>query len=144
MTDANEALEIGEKAMAIKGKELKESEPTVFPGGAHYALDAAAKAERVEREKEIDATLREEGLVKDDEFKGLDADEALKVGEAVVLGGVEVTIDNEGEEGEEGGGGGDGGKKKRRRRGMPKKLRERMEKQKAAAEAKKNNGTTPA
>ena len=130
-----------------------ESEPTVFSDGAHYQMDPAAKAERVEREREIDQTLRKEGLIKD-EFKGLDADEALKVGEEVKLGGVEVTIDDDDEAFGGGGGGGGGGddagaaagaaaggdgnggkKKKKTRRGMPKKLRERMERQKAAAAA---------
>lgn len=107
----------------------KESDPEVFAGGAHYHVNREARAGRSKREKEIDATLRKEGLVKD-EFKGLTAAEATKVGEAVKLGGVEVVIDD---------GSGEGGtesgerSKKKKNKKMPKKLREKMAKQKAAA-----------
>ena len=63
-----------------------ESEPTVFAGGSHFVTDAAAKAEREEKEQEIRKQEMDEYLYKE-QFKGLDADAALQVGESVVLGG---------------------------------------------------------
>ena len=47
LTDASEALAIGEAAQRVQAAEkfvFMESEPTAFAGGAHYALDKAAAA----------------------------------------------------------------------------------------------------
>ena len=81
LTDASEALAIGEAAQGFTEAEKKafaESNPAAFPGGAHYVTDASAAAERAEADAIIRKQEEEEYLYKE-RFKGLDADEALKV-----------------------------------------------------------------
>ena len=94
LTDASEALAIGEAAQAVTAAErgvFAESEPTAFPGGAHYVTDTAAAEERraadaVIRQQEMDEYLYKE------QFKGLSAEEALRAGESVQLGGEVVDV----------------------------------------------------
>ena len=96
LTDAEEARRIGEASQAITVAEkftFNESDPTTFSQGAVYALDAAAKAERDETERVIRQQEMDEYLYKE-QFKGLtDADEALRVGESVKLGGEVLDIE---------------------------------------------------
>ena len=65
---------------------FKESDPTIFAGGAHYVTDAEAKAARAEVDKGIRQQEMDEYLYKE-QFKGLSAEEALAAGEGVQLGG---------------------------------------------------------
>ena len=92
LTDASEALAIGEAAQRVQAAEkfvFMESEPTAFAGGAHYALDKAAAAARSEEDARIRQQEYEEYLYKE-QFKGLSAEEALAQGEGVKLGGVVI------------------------------------------------------
>ena len=92
LTDASEALRIGAAAQQYTAAEknlFSESEPTVFSMGAHYVGDAAAKAERDEVDRAIRQQEHDEYLYKE-QFAGLSAEEALKAGESVQLGGVVV------------------------------------------------------
>lgn len=96
LTDADEAKRIGEASQTITAAEkfaFNESDPTVFHDGAVYATDAEAKAARDEKEKEIRKQEMDEYLYKE-QFKGLtDAEEALRVGESVKLGGEILEIE---------------------------------------------------
>ena len=97
LTDASEALSIGEAAQAVQPAErfaFNESEPTVFAGGAHYVTDAAAREERAATDAQIRQQEMDEYLYKE-QFKGLSAQEALEVGASVQLGGEMVTTDFE-------------------------------------------------
>ena len=71
-----------------------EREPEVFPGGAVYVTDADAKRARDAREKEIEQTLRDEGMLRD-EFPGLTAARAREIIAAVKLGGEVVDVEDD-------------------------------------------------
>ena len=71
-----------------------EREPEVFPGGAVYITDADAKRARDAREKEIEQTLRDEGMLRD-EFPGLTAAQAREIIAAVKLGGEVVDVEDD-------------------------------------------------
>ena len=71
-----------------------EREPEVFPGGAVYVTDADAKRARDAREKEIEQTLRDEGMLRD-EFPGLTAAQAREIIAAVKLGGEVVDVEDD-------------------------------------------------
>ena len=121
LTDASEALAIGEKAQSYAPAELRafaESDPTIFAGGAHYVTDAEARAARAETDAAIRLQEEEEFLYKE-RFKGLSADEGLKVGESVQLGGAVVDV-----------GGEDAASKPKRK--MPKGLAAKLQKKSAA------------
>ena len=68
-----------------------ERDPEVFPDGAVYVTDAAAKKSRDAREKEIEQTLRDEGLLRD-EFPGLTVEQARDIIAAIKLGGEVVDV----------------------------------------------------
>ena len=127
LTDSAEALAIGEAAQAVQPAEraaFTESEPTVFHDGLVYSTDAEAKAGREATEKEIRKQEHDEYLYKE-QFKGLDAEAALRVGEEVKLGG-EVVVDEE-----------PAGRKKPKR--MPTRLRVRMNKGTTSSDQKKED-----
>ena len=71
-----------------------ERDPEVFPGGAVYFTDADAKRARDAREKEIEQTLRDEGMLRD-EFLGLTAAQAREIIAAVKLGGEVVDVEDD-------------------------------------------------
>ena len=68
-----------------------ERDPEVFPDGAVYVTDAAAKKSRDARKKEIEQTLRDEGLLRD-EFPGLTVEQARDIIAAIKLGGEVVDV----------------------------------------------------
>lgn len=96
LTDADEALRVGEAAQALTAAEkftFNESEPTVWHDGAVYVTDPEAMAARDEREKQIRQQEMDEYLYKE-QFKGItDAEEALRVGNSVKLGGEVVEVE---------------------------------------------------
>lgn len=95
LTDAGEALRVGNEALKMQGGEraaFTESDPTLFGGGAVYATDAQAKAEREQREAGFREEEERELNLKI--FGGLDAEEARKVGEEVKLGGEVVEMEH--------------------------------------------------
>ena len=71
-----------------------ERDPEVFPDGAVYVTDAAAKKSRDAREKEIEQTLRDEGLLRD-EFPGLTVEQARDIIAAIKLGGEVVDVEDD-------------------------------------------------
>lgn len=97
LTDAKEAVVIGERArdLQVNRRALYvESEPDVWHDGALYSTDAAAARARAARQREIEETLRAEGLIKD-EFPGLDAAAAAAVRSEIKTGGVVVDIEDD-------------------------------------------------
>lgn len=71
-----------------------EREPEVFSDGAVYFTDAESKKMRDAREKEIEQTLRDEGLLRD-EFPGLTAEQAREIIAAIKLGGEVVDVEDD-------------------------------------------------
>jgi hypothetical protein len=71
-----------------------EREPEVFSDGAVYFTDAEAKKMRDVRLKEIEQTLRDEGLLRD-EFPGLTATQAREIIAAIKLGGEVVDVEDD-------------------------------------------------
>ena len=97
LTDAKEAVEIGERArdLQVNRRALYvESEPDVWHDGALYSTDAAAARARAAKQREIEETLRAEGLIKD-EFPGLDAAAAAAARSEIKTGGVVVDIEDD-------------------------------------------------
>ena len=96
LTDAKEAVIIGERArdLQVNRRALYvESEPDVWHDGALYGTDAAARRARDAKQREIEETLRAEGLIRD-EFPGLDA-AAAAVRSEIKTGGVVVDIEDD-------------------------------------------------
>ena len=97
LTDAREAVIIGEQArdLQVNRRALyAESEPDVWHDGALYGTDAAARRARAAKQREIEETLRAEGLIKD-EFPGLDDAAAAAVRSEIKTGGVVVDIEDD-------------------------------------------------
>ena len=97
LTDAKEAVIIGERArdLQVNRRALYvESEPDVWHDGALYSTDAAARRARDAKQREIEETLRAEGLIRD-EFPGLDAAAAAAVRSEIKTGGVVVDIEDD-------------------------------------------------
>ena len=97
LTDAREAVIIGERArdLQVNRRALYvESEPDVWHDGALYSTDAAAWRARAAKQREIEETLRAEGLIRD-EFPGLDAAAAAAVRSEIKTGGVVVDIEDD-------------------------------------------------
>ena len=97
LTDAKEAVIIGERArdLQVNRRALYvESEPDVWHDGALYGTDAAARRARAAKQREIEETLRAEGLIRD-EFPGLDAAAAAAVRSEIKTGGVVVDIEDD-------------------------------------------------
>ena len=97
LTDAKEAVIIGERArdLQVNRRALYvESEPDVWHDGALYGTDAAARRAREAKQREIEETLRAEGLIRD-EFPGLDAAAAAAVRSEIKTGGVVVDIEDD-------------------------------------------------
>ena len=97
LTDAKEAVIIGERArdLQVNRRALYvESEPDVWHDGALYGTDAAARRARDAKQREIEETLRAEGLIRD-EFPGLDAAAAAAVRSEINTGGVVVDIEDD-------------------------------------------------
>lgn len=97
LTDAREAAIIGERArdLQVNRRALyAESEPDVWHDGALYGTDAAARRARAAKQREIEETLRAEGLIKD-EFPGLDDAAAAAVRSEIKTGGVVVDIEDD-------------------------------------------------
>ena len=97
LTDAREAVIIGERArdLQVNRRALYvESEPDVWHDGALYGTDAAARRARAAKQREIEETLRAEGLIKD-EFPGLDDAAAAAVRSEIKTGGVVVDIEDD-------------------------------------------------
>lgn len=97
LTDAKEAVIIGERArdLQVNRRALYvESEPDVWHDGALYSTDAAARRARAAKQREIEETLRAEGLNRD-EFPGLDAAAAAAVRSEIKTGGVVVDIEDD-------------------------------------------------
>ena len=97
LTDAKEAVIIGERArdLQVNRRALYvESEPDVWHDGALYGTDAAARRARDAKQREIEETLRAEGLTRD-EFPGLDAAAAAAVRSEIKTGGVVVDIEDD-------------------------------------------------
>ena len=97
LTDAKEAVIIGERArdLQVNRRALYvESEPDVWHDGALYGTDAAARRARDAKQREIEETLRAEGLIRD-EFPGLDAAAASAVRSEIKTGGVVVDIEDD-------------------------------------------------
>ena len=97
LTDAKEAVIIGERArdLQVNRRALYvESEPDVWHDGALYGTDAAARRARAAKQREIEETLRAEGLIKD-EFPGLDDAAAAAVRSEIKTGGVVVDIEDD-------------------------------------------------
>tara|TARA_B100000405_G_scaffold185850_1_gene130038 strand:- start:35 stop:1000 length:966 start_codon:yes stop_codon:yes gene_type:complete len=97
LTDAKEAVIIGERArdLQVNRRALYvESEPDVWHDGALYGTDAAARRARDAKQREIEETLRAEGLIRD-EFPGLDAAAAAAVRSEIKTGGVVVDIEDD-------------------------------------------------
>ena len=97
LTDAREAVIIGERArdLQVNRRALYvESEPDVWHDGALYGTDAAARRARAAKQREIEETLRAEGLNRD-EFPGLDAAAAAAVRSEIKTGGVVVDIEDD-------------------------------------------------
>ena len=97
LTNAKEAVEIGERArdLQVNRRALYvESEPDVWHDGALYGTDAAARRARDAKQREIEETLRAEGLIRD-EFPGLDAAAAAAVRSEIKTGGVVVDIEDD-------------------------------------------------
>ena len=97
LTDAKEAVIIGERArdLQVNRRALYvESEPDVWHDGALYSTDAAARRARAAKQREIEETLRAEGLIRD-EFPGLDAAAAAAVRSEIKTGGVVVDIEDD-------------------------------------------------
>lgn len=97
LTDAREAVIIGERArdLQVNRRALyAESEPDVWHDGALYGTDAAARRARAAKQREIEETLRAEGLIKD-EFPGLDDAAAAAVRSEIKTGGVVVDIEDD-------------------------------------------------
>ena len=97
LTNAKEAVEIGERArdLQVNRRALYvESEPDVWHDGALYSTDAAARRARAAKQREIEETLRAEGLIRD-EFPGLDAAAAAAVRSEIKTGGVVVDIEDD-------------------------------------------------
>ena len=97
LTDAKEAVIIGERArdLQVNRRALYvESEPDVWHDGALYSTDAAASRARAAKQREIEETLRAEGLIRD-EFPGLDAAAAAAVRSEIKTGGVVVDIEDD-------------------------------------------------
>ena len=97
ITDAEEALQIGDAVRGFNATERAQFADTegAFADGAAFALNPELKAKRSEEEAVIKAELKEEGMLNKvgEDFKGLDADEALRVGENVKLGGELLEFD---------------------------------------------------
>ena len=97
ITDAEEALQIGDAVRGFNATERAQFADTegAFADGAAFALNPELKAKRSQEEVEIKAELKEEGMLNKvgEDFKGLDADEALRVGENVKLGGELLEFD---------------------------------------------------
>ena len=97
LTDAKEAVVVGERArdLQVNRRALYvESEPDVWHDGALYSTDAAASRARAAKQREIEETLRAEGLIRD-EFPGLDAAAAAAVRSEIKTGGVVVDIEDD-------------------------------------------------
>ena len=97
LVDAAEAVTIGERArdLQVNRRALYvESEPDVWHDGALYVTDVTAQRARDAKLKEIDDTLRAEGLLKD-EFPGLDAEAAAAIRAEIKTGGVVVDIEDD-------------------------------------------------
>ena len=97
LTDAREAVIIGEQArdLQVNRRALYvESEPDVWHDGALYGTDAAARRARAAKQREIEETLRAEGLIKD-ECPGLDDAAAAAVRSEIKTGGVVVDIEDD-------------------------------------------------
>ena len=97
LTNAKEAVEIGERArdLQVNRRALYvESEPDVWHDGALYGTDAAARRARDAKQRELEETLRAEGLIRD-EFPGLDAADAAAVRSEIKTGGVVVDIEDD-------------------------------------------------
>ena len=97
LTDAREAVIIGERArdLQVNRRALYvESEPDVWHDGALYGTDAAARRARAAKQREIEETLRAEGLIKD-KFPGLDDAAAAAVRSEIKTGGVVVDIEDD-------------------------------------------------
>ena len=97
LTNAKEAVEIGEHArdLQVNRRALYvESEPDVWHDGALYSTDAAAARARAAKQREIEETLRAEGLIRE-EFPGLDAAAAAAVRSEIKTGGVVVDIEDD-------------------------------------------------
>ena len=97
LTDAREAVIIGERArdLQVNRRALYvESEPDVWHDGALYGTDAAARRARAAKQRDIEETLRAEGLIKD-KFPGLDDAAAAAVRSEIKTGGVVVDIEDD-------------------------------------------------
>ena len=97
LTDAREAAIIGERArdLQVNRRALyAESEPDVWHDGALYGTDAAARRARAAKQREIEETLRAEGLIKD-AVPGLDDAAAAAVRSEIKTGGVVVDIEDD-------------------------------------------------
>lgn len=97
LTDAKEAVIIGERArdLQVNRRALYvESEPDVWHDGALYSTDAAAARARAAKQREIEETLRAEGLIRE-EFPGLDAAAAAAARSEIKTGGVVVDIEDD-------------------------------------------------
>ena len=81
-------LQVNRRALYV------ESEPDVWHDGALYSTDAAASRARAAKQREIEETLRAEGLIRD-EFPGLDAAAAAAVRSEIKTGGVVVDIEDD-------------------------------------------------
>lgn len=103
---AEEALRVGEaaahvgSAAAVSMSFQKESDPTKFADGAYYVTNPEAREARRLREAEIRQLEHDEYTYKED-FKGLSAEEALKVGEASRHYGKGVALHYEGTQNQE-------------------------------------------
>ena len=68
-----------------------ERDPTIYHDGAVYLTDTNAAADRQLRVQEIEQTLRDEGMLRD-EFPGLTEKQAREIIHSVKLGGEVVEI----------------------------------------------------
>ena len=97
LLDPEEARAIARRARDLtvnRDALYRESEPEIYPDGAIYRTSGSAATEREAREREIEETLRAEGLLRD-EFPGLTEEQAREVIANVKLGGVVVEIEDD-------------------------------------------------
>lgn len=110
--DAAQAAEICKRARDLSVNRVglyQEEDPEMYPDGAVYATSDSAKKARDGRLIEIEQTLREEGLLRD-EFPGLTTDEAREIIASIKLGGEVVEVED------------DDDMKKKKARKLPEKL----------------------
>lgn len=92
--DAKSAFEIAKRArdLSINREGLYvERDPTIYHDGAVYLTDTNAAADRQLRVQEIEQTLRDQGMLRD-EFPGLTEKQAREIIHSVKLGGEVVEI----------------------------------------------------